>query len=87
LIGYALDGYPVYGVSTTLKSCWSATNPTNIANFTYSGAGYAAGTCHLDLANGYTFSDGYGYVIVSDNYYVPYYYYGSFVGKVCGFTP
>ena len=39
------------------------------------------------MANGYTFSDGYGYVLVSTNYYVPYYYAGTTWGSVCGFTP
>ena len=52
-------------------------NPSNMANFTYDSTGYSAGTCHLDKANGYTFSDGtYGYVMISDKYYVPYYYAG-----------
>ena len=95
LLGYAVDGYPVYGYATnsagtTLKSCWSSTktSPTAISDFTYSTSGYSAGTCHLDKANGYTFSDGtYGYVMVSDNFYVPYYYAGSKAATVCGFTP
>jgi hypothetical protein len=39
------------------------------------------------MANGYTFSGGYGYVLVATNYYVPYYYAGSTWGSVCGFTP
>jgi hypothetical protein len=94
LVGYAVDGYPVYGYSTntagtTLKSCWTTTSttPTNVANFTYDTAGYTAGTCHLDQANGYTFTDGYGYVLTSSNYYVPYKYFGSKVASICGFTP
>jgi len=94
LIGYATDGYPVYGYGTnsagvTLKSCWTttSTSPTSVSNFSYDSTGYAAGTCHLDKANGYTFSDGYGYVMVSTNYYVPYYYAGSKVASICGFTP
>jgi hypothetical protein len=37
-------------------------------------------------ANGYTFSDGYGYVAVAEKYYVPYYYAGSTWGKICGFS-
>jgi hypothetical protein len=94
LIGYAVDGYPIYGYASntagaTLKSCWtsSSTSPTKISSFTYDTTGYTAGSCHLDKANGYTFSDGYGYVMVSTNYYVPYYYAGSSVAKICGFTP
>ena len=95
LIGYAVDGYPVYGYAanssgSTLKSCWTTTasSPTNMANFTYDSTAYSAGTCHLDKANGYTFSDGtYGYVMVSNNYYVPYYYAGSKKASICGFTP
>ena len=59
-----------------------------MANFTYDSTGYSAGTCHLDKANGYTFSDGaYGYVMISDKYYVPYYYAGSMLASVCGVTP
>ncbi len=56
LVGYATDGYPVYGYAksssgTTLKSCWSSSlsSPTNISDFTYSSSGYSAGTCHLVL--------------------------------------
>ncbi len=95
LLGYAVDGYPVYGYATnsagtTLKTCWSTTksSPTLVSDFTYNSTAYSAGTCHLDKANGYTFSDGtYGYVMVSDNYYVPYYYAGTKVATICGFTP
>ena len=94
LVGYALDGYPIYfsatnAAGTTLKSCWtsSSTSPTNISNFTYDTTGYTAGTCHLDKANGYTFADGtYGYVVVSNNYYTPYYYAGTTKASICGFT-
>ncbi len=72
----------------TLKSCWSttATTVTNVSQFSYNQTAYDAGTCHLDKANGYTFSTGYGYVMVSTNYYVPYYYAGSKTASVCGFT-
>jgi hypothetical protein len=94
-IGYAVDGYPVYGYATnsagtTLKSCWTTTSskPSNFTDFSYDSTSYSAGTCHLDKANGYTFSDGtYGYVMVSTNFYVPYYYFGSKVAQICGFTP
>lgn len=93
LIGYALDGYPIYGYAATssgvtLKSCWTSTSssPTNINMFTYDSTALAAGTCHLDKANGYNFTDGYGYVMVSNNYYVPYYFYGSKAASICGFT-
>jgi hypothetical protein len=57
-----------------------------MSEFYYDTAGYNAGTCHLDMANGYNFSDGYGYVIVSTNYYVPYYYAGTTLASVCGFS-
>ena len=96
LIGYATDGYPVFGYAAnsagvTLKSCWTAnsTTPTNInSHFYYDTNGIQSGTCHLDKANGYTFSDGtYGYVMISSNYYVPYYYAGTKLASVCGFTP
>jgi hypothetical protein len=63
------------------------TSPTTISDFTYDSTGYANGTCHLDKANGYTFSTGYGYVITSANYYVPYYLAGSTTVPICGFTP
>lgn len=93
-IGYFIDGYPVYGYSenssgTTLKSCWYSTytSPTLVSEFTYNSTGYTAGTCHLDYANGYTFTSGYGYVMVSTNYYVQYYYAGTAKGYTCGFTP
>ena len=94
-IGYAVDGYPVYGYASdssgnTLKSCYTTTSskPSNFTDFSYNTTGYAAGTCHLDQANGYTFSDGtYGYVMVSTNFYVPYYYSGTKVARICGFTP
>jgi hypothetical protein len=93
-IGYHIDGYPIYGYSenssgTTLKSCWYSTSsdPYLMSQFTYNSTGYTAGTCHLDYANGYTFSSGYGYVMVSTNYYAPYYYAGSAKGYTCGFTP
>ena len=93
-IGYFIDGYPIYGYAsnsagTTLKSCWYSTSssPSYMSEFTYNSTGYTAGTCHLDYANGYTFTSGYGYVMVSTNYYAPYYYAGSSKGYVCGFTP
>ncbi len=93
-IGYHIDGYPLYGYAsnsagTTLKSCWYSTysSPYLITQFTYNSTGYTAGSCHLDLANGYTFSSGYGYVMVSTNYYAPYYYAGKVKGYTCGFTP
>jgi len=95
LLGYALDGYPVYGYATTssgttLKSCWSTTasSPTLLSQFSYDSTGYANGTCHLDYANGYTFFFFfYGYVMVSTNYYILYYYAGTKKAQVCGFTP
>jgi hypothetical protein len=95
LLGYMLDGYPVYGYSqntagSTLKSCWTASSasPSYISEFTYDTASYNNGTCDLDMANGYTFSDGtYGYVMVASNYYVPYYRAGSSFVSACGFTP
>ena len=83
-------GYATDSSGNTLKSCWTTTlsNPSNSANFTYDTAGYSAGTCHLDRANGYTFSDGtYGYVMINDKFYVPLYRSGSVVASVCGFTP
>jgi len=93
LLGYNLDGFPVYGYAqngsgVTLKSCWTTTAnpPTYIGNFTYNDAAFAAGTCHLDKANGYTFSDGYGYVTVAEKYYVPYMYSGTTWARICGFT-
>lgn len=58
-----------------------------MADFTYDKTGYQAGTCHLDDANGFQFSDGYGYVSVAEKYYVPYYYAGSTWARICGFTP
>ena len=81
-------GYGATAAGVTLKSCWTTTssNATNVSNFTYDQTGYNAGTCHLDKANGYTFSSGYGYVFVSTNYYVPYYYAGTTKAQVCGFT-
>jgi len=94
LIGYALDGYPMYGYAnneagTQLKSCWksSSTTPTMVSDFTYDNDGYLAKTCHLDQANGYTFTDGYGYVMVAENYYVPNYFAGTTSASICGFTP
>jgi hypothetical protein len=93
LIGYFIDGYPMYGYSEVngveLKSCWYSTysSPTLISEFTYNSTGYTAGTCHLDYANGYNFTSGYGYVMTSANYYVPYYYAGLKYGYTCGFTP
>ena len=83
-------GYATNSAGTTLKSCWSTTktSPNNISDFSYSTSDYTAGNCHLDKANGYTFSDGtYGYVMHSSKYYVPYYYAGSKVATICGFTP
>ena len=82
-------GYATNTAGTTLKSCWTTTSstPTNVANYTYDSTSYSSGSCHLDKANGYNFTDGYGYVMVSTNYYVPYYLYGSKTASVCGFTP
>lgn len=58
LVGYAVDGYPIYGYSTnsagtTLKSCWSTTksSPTTVSDFTYDSTGYKNGTCHLDYVS------------------------------------
>jgi hypothetical protein len=92
--GHTDADYPIYGYAsnsagTTLKSCWysTSTSPSYMSEFTYNSTGYTAGTCHLDYANGYTFTSGYGYVMVSTNFYAPYYYAGSSKGYVCGFTP
>jgi len=74
------------GVFTFLRSS-SKTKPAYITDFSYDATGYANGTCHLDKANGYTFSTGYGYVLTSANYYVPYYIAGTKSAQVCGFTP
>ena len=81
-------GYAQNASGVTLKSCWTTTKnpPTVIGDFTYDAAGFAAGNCHLDKANGFTFSDGYGYVTVAEKYYVPYMYSGTTWARICGFS-
>ena len=90
-----LDGFPVYGrcnhEGEELVSCWNqiaGTTGDNESDFEYDSNAYNAGTCHLDEANGYTFSDGsYGYVLTDNIYQTPMGYYGSETGYSCGFTP
>jgi len=94
-IGYMLDGYPVYGKcnngGTELVSCWnqiSGTEGSDFSHFEYDSAAFAAGTCHLDEANGYTFDDGsYGYVLTDNIFQTPVGYMGSSDGYACGFSP
>lgn len=94
-LGYMLDGYPVYGKCNKngeeLVSCWnqiSGTEGSSFSHFEFDSAGYAAGTCHLDEANGYTFPDGsYGYVLTDNMFQTPVGYYGSQTGYQCGFSP
>jgi hypothetical protein len=92
LIGYAVDGFGIYGycqnsAGTQLKTCWTQTSGTDGTYFTdyyYDSSAYSAGTCHLDKANGYTFTNGtYGYIMTADVPYVPPYFYGTQVTE-CG---
>jgi hypothetical protein len=79
-IGYMIDGVPLYGycqnsAGTQLKTCYTLTSGQRgdyWSQYYYDTAAYAAGTCHLDINNGYTFPDGsYGYVMTADVPYVP----------------
>ena len=95
MIGYLMDGFPVYGRCNKngeeLVSCWNqiaGTTGDNESDFEFDSAAYSAGTCHLDETNGYTFPDGsYGYVLTDNLYQTPIGYYGSETGYACGFTP
>lgn len=74
LVGYMLDGFPIYGYCTisgvTLASCYSQTSGDGYTSSDYTWA--SSSSCHLDENNGYTFSDGsYGYVITSTYPYTP----------------
>ncbi|CAL4120376.1 unnamed protein product [Meganyctiphanes norvegica] len=85
LTGYMFDGFPVYsycpkpGTSVALKSCYKLTSGdgSNASHYTFDEDGYNAGTCDLDMANGYTFSDGYAYVFSQDYPFIMPGYYGT----------
>ena len=87
LIGHLRDGISVYGLCSvegrTLRSCYRL--KTGRSGESVSDYYYQAGPdCHLDQANGYTFSDGrYGYIF-SDNYpFIMPGYMGTQVAQIC----
>ena len=70
MLGYMLDGFPVYGrcnndAGVELTSCY--TQKADTTGDTEDDYEFSSSGCDLDEANGYTFSDGsYGYVL-TDN--------------------
>ena len=79
-VGYLEDGFPIKGYcqdnsGNTFTSCWEfaegVTYATHDANYTYNQAAYDSGACHLDECNGYTFDDGYAYVLSPNYPFVP----------------
>ena len=90
-LGYMLDGFPVYGKcehtdGSELVSCYKLNDGEEGSNFDqYT---FDSTNCHLDEANGYTFSDGsYGYILTENFSTTPTGYYGPAQSTPCGFTP
>ena len=83
-VGWHKDGFELKGIcgvnGTELLSCYELIDPTDPGSmfdqYYWNEANYTAGGCHLDIANGYTFSDGYAYVLSNEFPYTPPYYYG-----------
>lgn len=73
-----------------MKSCWTEKangdgELDNESDYEYNSAAFAAGSCHLDEGNGYTFPNGERIVVMTENYpYVPMGTMSSNVGRVCG---
>ena len=95
-LGYMLDGFPAYGRCQNddgdeLQSCYALTDGEdgdNFSDYYLDTDSYNAGTCHLDKANGYTFTDGsYGYVLTENFATTPTGYMGTTEATPCGFTP
>merc|ERR1712055_328236 len=98
-----LDGYPVYGRcqhtnGDELESCWIANvdSPNDLGDYTYSDTTASEGTCYLDEANGYEFTEtgqnsdddvGYAYITTTEFSGVPIGFVGDTFGDICGFTP
>ena len=59
----------------------------HVAHYEYDDAAFAAGSCHLDKANGKTFDHGYGYVTTTNYPGVPKFYSGTTIPRACGFCP
>jgi len=100
LVGYMLDGVPVYGLcedstETVMKSCYKLVSGANTGTVTTVGgtytvgitnsdyefdqAGYAAGSCQLDEANGavHPKTGEYSYFMTTDHPFIPIGYYGT----------
>lgn len=84
-VGWHRDGFELKGIcgvgGTELLSCYalinSADEGSNFDQYYWNEANYTAGGCHLDIANGYTFDDGYAYVLSNDFPFTPAYFYGA----------
>lgn len=71
LVGYLLDGFPVYGLCSRngrqLRSCYKKKSGKT-GHYTSDYSFQQGSDCDLDRANGFTFSDGsYGYIF-TENY-------------------
>ncbi|CAL4110319.1 unnamed protein product [Meganyctiphanes norvegica] len=95
MVGYMRDGFAVHTFCAHetddryLKSCYQLNDGEEGSmqnHFTYNATAYSNGDCDLDLANGYTFSDGYAYVFTEDYPYIMMGYYGEELADICYLT-
>ncbi len=71
LLGYALDGYPIYTGNGIYESSWELTDESLFASDTWSAHSYVAGSGDLDECNGTTDADGnYAYYTTESFPYV-----------------
>ena len=99
-IGYMSDGYPLYGLCSTIaddmSSCWTARNSADsfseysvFSDDNYRFKGTRQCDSPLDKANGYTDADGnfVGYFLTDNLPYVPIGVWGTPTSTRCSFTP
>jgi hypothetical protein len=71
LVGYALDGYPVYTGADQYTSSWELTDESLFASDTWAAHSYVEGSGDLDQCNGLTDADGnYAYYTTATFPYV-----------------
>lgn len=87
VVGYLLDGFPVYGVcdqgGQRLRSCYrlnAGATGRHTADYYYQ----AGPDCQLDRANGYTFPDGsYGYIFTENYPFIMPGFSGTDITQIC----
>lgn len=71
LVGYALDGYPIYTGADQYESSWELTDESLFATDTWAAHSYVEGSGDLDQCNGRTDADGnYAYYTTTTFPYV-----------------